>query len=303
MSNRLQQLSVFVRAAETGSFSRTARELGLSQPSVSRIVHELEARLDVTLLLRSTRKVTPTEAGMALLERARLALRELESAEDAARGIDSLRGTVRVATPVAFGRREVVPRLAPFLAAHPQLRLELIMSDDRHDLIAEGADVAIRFGPLQDSGFGARLLTTLTRSLVASPAYFAQRPLPRTPSDLVGHDLIFGPGIMGRSHWSFQKEGRVVSVEVEGRIQVNNGEGLIGCVLAGLGIAMASDSMIRGDMKEDAILYLLQDFELAPIPVYAVFPAGPHPSQKVRALVDHLAGTLHSPAAVALEPA
>lgn len=289
MSDRLQQLSVFVRAAETGSFSRTARELGLSQPSVSRIVSELEARLGVKLLLRSTRQISPTEAGTALLERARHVLNDLESAEDAARGVDSLRGVVRMATPVAFGRREVIPRLAPFLDAHPQLRLDLIMSDDQHDLIAEGADVAIRFGALADSCFGARRLVSLKRFVVASPDYLAQRSIPRTPSDLLEHDLIFGPGVTGRSYWSFQKDGRMVSVEVEGRIRVNSGEGLIGCVLAGLGIAVASEGMIRGDMKEDAITYLLRDFELSPIPVHAVFPAGPQPSLKVRALVDHLA--------------
>lgn len=289
MSNRLQQLSVFVRAAETGSFSRTARELRLSQPSVSRIVQELEDRLGVKLLLRSTRQVVPTDAGQALLDRARQALAELDQAEDAARGVDSLRGVIRMATPVAFGRREVIPRLAPFLAAHPHLRLDLTMSDDRQDLIAEGADVAIRFGALADSGFGARKLVELQRWLVGAPAYFATRAIPRHPADLVGHDLIFGPGITGRDQWVFRKDGKNHAVEVFARIHVNSGEGLIGCVRAGLGIAIASEGMIRGDMTLPSIRRVLEDYALPPVPVHAVFPAGPRPSAKVRALVDHLA--------------
>lgn len=288
MNNRLQQLSVFVRAAETGSFSRAARELGLSQPSVSRIIRDLEARLGITLLLRSTRQITLTDAGAALLERARHVLNDLDAAEDAARGVDSLRGVVRVATPVAFGRREVIPRLAPFLAANPLLRLDLVMSDERHDLIAEGADIAIRMGALQDSGFGARRLTTLKLAMVAAPAYFQGRQIPRTPGELVNHDLIFGPGIMNRGNWSFKKEGTVISVEVEGRIQVNNGEGLIGCVLAGLGIAIASEGMIHGDMRLGSMVPIMEDYALEPVPVHAVTPAGPRPSPKVRAVVDHL---------------
>ena len=120
MSDRLQELAVFVRAAESGSFSRAARELGLSQPSVSRIIGELEARLGVTLLLRTTRRIAVTDAGALFLDRAREILAEIEDAEDAARGVDSLRGTIRLAVPVVYGTREIIPRLAKFLALHPE---------------------------------------------------------------------------------------------------------------------------------------------------------------------------------------
>ncbi len=154
MSDRLQELAVFIRAAESGSFSRAARELGLSQPSVSRIVGELEARLGVTLLLRTTRRITLTHAGELFLDRAREILAGLEEAEDAARGLDSLRGLIRLALPVIYGTREVIPRLAEFLAMHPQLRVEMTVSDERQDLVAEGADVAIRLGDAR--GFGVR---------------------------------------------------------------------------------------------------------------------------------------------------
>jgi len=156
MGDRLQELAVFVRAAESGSFSRAARELGLSQPSVSRIVGELEERLGAKLLLRTTRRITLTHSGELFLERAREILAGLEDAEDAARGLDSLRGLIRLALPVIYGTREVIPRLAEFLAVHPQLRVEMTVSDERQNLVADGADVAIRLGALDDSAFGAR---------------------------------------------------------------------------------------------------------------------------------------------------
>jgi DNA-binding transcriptional LysR family regulator len=194
MSDRHQELMVFVRAAESGSFSKAGRELGLSQPSVSRIVGELETRLGVTLLLRTTRRISVTDAGALLLERARELLAQWEDAEDAARGVDSLRGTIRLALPVVYGTQEIIPRLPKFLAAHPLLRVEMMIADARHDLVAEGADVAIRLGSLGDSVFGARRLAVLERYLVAAPDYLTRRGTPATPAELATHDCIFGPG-------------------------------------------------------------------------------------------------------------
>jgi DNA-binding transcriptional LysR family regulator len=170
MSDRLRELTAFVRAGETGSFSRVARELGVSQPSISRMVASLEARLGVKLLLRTTRHVAPTDAGRVFLERARQILGDLDNAENAARGADGLRGTLRVALSGAFGIREVIPRLPGFAEQHPKLGIELLVSDRTEDLIAEGADMALRLGPLTDSGFGARLLGKAPRLAVASPA-------------------------------------------------------------------------------------------------------------------------------------
>ena len=292
MSDRLQELMVFVRTAESGSFSRAARELGLSQPSVSRIVSELETRLGVKLLLRTTRRVTPTEAGTSFLPRARQVLHELEAAEDAARGTDSLRGTLRIAMPVTFGTREVIPRLPAFLTAHPQLRIELMMSDDMHDLIAEGADLAIRFGQLTDSSFGARRLATAPRLLVAAPVYLATRGTPAAPADLSAHDCITGPGGLTRTSWVFHRNGAAFSVDVEGRIEATSGEGVIACVKAGFGIAVASAWMCRAELASGLLVQVLSDYMLDPVDVHAVFPGGPHPSSKVRALVDHLAAAL-----------
>ena len=290
MNNRLQELAVFVRAAESGSFSRAGRELGLSQPSVSRIIGELEARLGVKLLLRTTRQITVTDAGSLFLDRAREILTEIEDAEDAARGLDSLRGLIRLAIPVLYGTREIIPRLPKFLATHPMLQVEMTVVDARQDLVAEGADLAIRLGALDDSTFGARKLQTLERMLVASPAYLKTRGIPKTPADLASHDCIFGPGNFGRDSWSFTKNGTEVSVDVRGRIHTDSGPGAFASVMAGLGIAMASTVMAGPEVKAGSLVPLLRSYQLEPVEVHAIFPGGRRPSTKVRALVDFLVG-------------
>jgi DNA-binding transcriptional LysR family regulator len=293
MSDRLQELLVFVRAAESGSFSRAGRELGLSQPSVSRIVSELEARLGVTLLLRTTRRITVTDAGELFLERARELLAQWEDAEDAARGVDSLRGTIRLALPVIYGTREIIPRLPKFLASHPLLRIEMSVADIRQDLVAEGADVAIRLGRLEDSTFGARRLATLERYLVAAPSYLKTHGIPKTPAELAAHDCIFGPGGFGRESWSFSRNGTVTSVDVRGRIYTDSGPGLFASVVAGLGIAIASTAMCAAEVKAGTLKRLLPNYKLEPVEVHAVFPAGPRLSTKVRAFVEFLAKELN----------
>ena len=288
MSDRWQELRIFVRAAESGSFSRAARELRLSQPSVSRIIGELEARLGVRLLLRTTRRITVTDAGALFLDRAREILADMEDAEDAARGLDSLRGLIRLALPVVYGTREIIPRLPKFLALHPELKVEMAVSDARQDLVAEGADVAIRLGDLDDSVFGARKLQTLERMLVASPGYLRARGTPKRPADLAAHDCIFGPGNFGRDSWSFNRDGAEISVDVRGRIHTNSGPGAFASVMAGLGIAMVSTVMAGPEIKQGLLVPLLRSYRLSPVEVHAVFPGGPHPSTKVRALVDFL---------------
>lgn len=294
MSDRLQELAVFARVGETGSFSRAGRELGLSQPSVSRIMGELEARLGVKLVLRTTRSITLTDAGVLFLDRAREILAGLEDAEDAARGVDSLRGTIRLALPVIYGTRQIIPLLPKFLEAHPLLRVEMTVSDERQNLIAEGADVAIRLGKPQDSGFGARKLATLERLLVAAPDYLKRKGTPKTPADLAGHDCIFGPGGFGRDSWTFRRRDTVISVDVHGRIVTDSGPGVFASVLAGLGIAMASSVMCKDEIAASKLVRLLPSFGMEPVEVHALFPGGPRPSAKVRAFTEYLAAALRA---------
>jgi DNA-binding transcriptional LysR family regulator len=289
MSDRLWELTAFVRAAETGSFSRVARELGVSQPSVSRMVASLEARLGVKLLLRTTRRIAPTDAGRIFLGRARQILGDLDDAENAARGRDGLRGTLRVALSGAFGIREVIPRLRGFAEQHPKLGIELLMSDRTEDLIAEGADMALRFGPLADSGFGARLLGKAPRLAVASPAYLARRGTPQTLADLARHDCILGPGHSGRTGWNFMRSGRTTSVSVKGPIKVASADGVIACAKAGLGIALASRWMCRAEVEAGELVAVLSGYRLDSVELHAVYPGGRRPSLKARAFSDYLA--------------
>jgi len=292
MSDRLLELTAFVRAAETGSFSQVARELGVSQPSVSRMVASLEARLGVKLFLRTTRQVTPTDAGALFLGRARQILGDLTDAEEAVRGVDSLHGVLRVTMSGAFGTREVIPRLPAFLARHPRLRVELLVSDRMDDLIAEGVDIALRLGRLSDSAFGARLLATAPRLVVAAPAYLDKKGNPKTLADLSLHDCIVGPGLSGRHGWSFTRGDAVTSVAVEGRVQVASADGVIACVRAGLGIAVVSKWMCGAELDAGALLPILTDYQLDPIEIHAVYPGGRRPSLKVRAFSDYLAAAL-----------
>jgi DNA-binding transcriptional LysR family regulator len=256
------------------------------------MVADLEARLGVKLLLRTTRHVTPTDAGRVFLERARQILGDLDDAENAARGVDGLRGTLRVALSGAFGTREVIPRLPGFAAQHPKLGIELLMSDRTEDLIAEGADMALRLGSLPDSGFGARLLGKAPRLVVASPGYIARKGTPQTPADLARHDCILGPGLSGRIGWSFTRSGKAVSVTVEGSIKVTSADGVIACAKAGLGIAVASRWMCRAELEAGEVVAILSDYQLDWVELHAVYPGGRRPSLKVRTFSDYLAAQL-----------
>lgn len=297
MSDRWQEMAVFVRVAESGSLSRAARELNLSQPSVSRIVGALEARLGVTLLLRTTRSMSLTEAGALYLDRARTLVAEMEEAEQAARSVDSLHGVIRLAMPVLYGSRAVIPALATFLTRHPDLRVEIIMSDARQNLVTDGVDVAIRLGvgPLDDSAFGARRLALVERLVVAAPAYLSARGAPASPSDLARHDCIVQHGLFGRESWRFTHEQTVTSVTVLAKLWINSAPGVLAAAVAGLGIALATRVMAGEELRTGQLTQLLEPYRLDPAEVHAIFPAGPRPSAKVRAIVDHLSEELDPP--------
>lgn len=294
MSDRWQEMAVFVRVADTGSLSRAARELKLSQPSVSRIVGMLEARLGTKLLLRTTRSISLTDAGALYLDRARGLLTEMEEAEQATRGVDSLHGVIRLAMPVMYGTRAVIPALTPLLARHPDLKVELVMSDARQNLITDGVDLAIRInvGPLGDSTFGARKLALVERLVIAAPAYLAAHGVPANPGELAKHDCILQHGSFGGESWRFTHDKTVTSVDVQARIWINSAPGVLSAAVAGLGIALGTRVMAGEELRTGQLTQLLQPYRLDPAEVYAVLPAGPRPSAKVRAILDHLGTSL-----------
>lgn len=186
---RLREMEMFVRVVETGSFSAAARDFKIGQPAISKMVAGLEGRLSARLLVRSTRRLSPTEAGRAFYERALRVLTEADEAEAIARGAgNGLEGRLRICAPVTFARMHLVPTLGAFLDAH--LKLELVMEDRTIDPVAENIDAALCWGALMDSTLVARKLTQAEQLVVASPTYLARRGVPNTPADLVEHDAI-----------------------------------------------------------------------------------------------------------------
>jgi DNA-binding transcriptional LysR family regulator len=288
MSDRLQQLLLFVRTVESGSFSKAAREFGLTQPSVSRTIAALERRLGVKLLVRTTRQVSATDAGEALLARARDALLAIDEAESAARGADRLSGILRVALPPEYGVRRIVPLLPAFFAQHPLLKVDLMMSDRYENLIAEGADVALRIGDLPDSSFVARKLESARRLFIAAPSYLTRRGAPANLADVAQHDLISGPADTGDETWAARRNGRIERQVVSPRVYSRSATGVLACVTAGLGIASASIWMCAAALASGDAVEVLADYALDPIQAYVVFPAGRRPSQRARAFSDYL---------------
>jgi DNA-binding transcriptional LysR family regulator len=288
MNDRLQQLAIFVRAVETGSFSKVAREFGLSQPSVSRTVAALEDRLGVKLLTRTTRQLSLTHPGQVLLSRAREVLAGVEEAENAVRGADRLSGILRIAMPATFGVRQIVPLLPSFLERHPLLKIDLMMSDRYENLIAEGADMAIRFGKQRDSSFVARKLATTRRLFVASPAYLARRGTPKSLADLGRHHLIGGPTDVSDQSWTARRNGISERQPVDLRVRTRLAAGAVACASVGLGIATVSTWMCASELSSGQLVEVLADYQLDPATAIVVFPAGRRPSQKARALSDYL---------------
>ncbi len=285
--DRLHAIEVFVRVVETGSFSAAARDLRIGQPAVSKLIAGLEARLGVRLLIRSTRHLSPTDAGQAYYEKARRIVVDADEAETAARGLGrGLEGRLRVCAPVTFARLHIAPKLGSFLDAHPKLRLELVMDDRNVDLLEENVDVAIRLGDLADSSLTARKIGEAERLVVASPEYLAHRGSPRSPGELVGHDAIVYTPNAGVEQWRFRKGTSEVSVSVPSRLVCTAAEGVREAVLAGLGVAIISRWMMMAELRSGIVTPLLTEWELPSTALWAVFPAGRLPTTKARAFVS-----------------
>jgi DNA-binding transcriptional LysR family regulator len=290
--DRLAAMETFVYVVETGSFSAAARRLDIGQPAVSKTIAQLETRLGVRLLLRSTRGLTPTEAGLAFFERARRALEEADEADNAARGVaGGLSGNLRVSTAVTFGRMHVVPHLGPFLDQHPQLNVDLLLDDQNINLVEEGIDVALRLGPLSDSGLTVRKIAECRRVIVGTPTYFASHGEPACPADLSRHRaVIYHRG--GGATWHFNRDGEEQSVTVNGRLRVSAAEGLREAVLTHQGLGLGSEWMFAPELASGAVKAVMGDWVLPKQELWAVFPTGRMASAKARVFVEYVQGLL-----------
>jgi DNA-binding transcriptional LysR family regulator len=285
--DRLHAMEIFVRVVETGSFSAAARDLRIGQPAVSKMVAALEDRLQVRLLVRSTRQLRPTEAGQAFYERARRTLAEADEAETAARGLSrGLDGRLRVCAAVTFARLHIVPRIGAFLDAHPDLSVDFVMDDRFIDLMGENIDVALRAGELPDSNLTARKLATCERNVVASPAYLARMGTPSTPEDLLDHTaLVYTQGLIAEE-WRFRRGTADTSVRIPTRLSFSAAEGIREAVIAGLGLAITARWVMQPEFESGSVVALLTDWSLPQADLWALFPSGRLPTAKARAFVS-----------------
>ncbi|KII38118.1 transcriptional regulator [Pseudomonas fluorescens] len=290
--DRLAAMETFVYVVETGSFSAAARRLNIGQPAVSKAIAQLEARLAVRLLLRSTRGLTPTEAGLAFFERAKRAIEESDEADNAARGAASgLSGNLRICAAVTFGRLHIVPQLGPFLDQNPELNIDLMLDDRNINLVEEGVDLALRLGALSDSGLTARKIAECRRVVLGTPAYFAKHGEPTCPADLSEHQaIIYSLG--GSANGPFKKADEEQPVIINGRIRVSAAEGLRAAVLTDQGLALASEWMFASELANGTVREAMRDWTLPNQDLWAVFPTGRMASAKARAFVEYVQGLL-----------
>lgn len=284
--DRLAAMEAFVRVIETGSFSAAAQQMRIGQPAVSKAVSQLEQRLGVRLVLRSTRGLAPTEAGQSFYQEAKAIIERAEQAELAASSSGKgLSGRLRVSAPVTFARLHVVPKLELLLSAHPALDIEVVLNDREVDVIEEGIDVAIWMGSLVDSALTARKLGSCRRVVVATPSYFQKFGKPLKPQDLSQHEAVIYAQRAGGTTWTFHKDASEVSVTIGGRVRVSAAEGLREAVFAGLGLTISSEWMFTPELASGAVETALDDWRLPEMDLWAVFPAGRLASAKARAFV------------------
>ncbi|WP_046865965.1 LysR family transcriptional regulator [Microvirga massiliensis] len=284
----LDDLRCFVEVVESGGFGRAAKRLGISKSIVSRRIARLEADLGARLLSRTTRGVSPTEAGLEFKARSERILVELEEArEAAARQGGSVVGRLRVSVPLSFGVRHVAPVLAELAVHHPKLEMDVSYSDRFVDLIGERFDAAIRIGTLKDSSLVARRIAPVRSVIVASPDYLALKGRPKIPSDLAAHECLIYTG-RAAPDWQFRAGKRWISIRPEGRLRSDSGEAILRWAIAGLGIADAPSFLVSDAVESGALEPLLLDYPMPEHGLHIVRPPGAYMPGKIRVLIDAL---------------
>ncbi|WP_284947183.1 LysR family transcriptional regulator [Acidisoma cladoniae] len=282
----------FVRVAETGSFSAVAREVGSTQPAISRQIAALEAHFDVRLIQRTTRSLTFTQDGQDLLAHARRVLETVEETEEIlGKRRASPSGTVRIASSTAMARMHIIPRLPRLLQRYPQLEIEASISEQAQDLVAENLDLAIRAGAIADSSLVARQLGSTGRAVLVGTDYIEKHGEPQTPADLASHECIvytggFGPQRALSNVWEFGGAEGTTSVEVHGRFRSDSIEGISDAVRAGLGISRLPIWMFTDDIAAGRLKAILTDWQPPRVPIHAVYPSRRHLAPRVRAVID-----------------
>ncbi len=286
-------MAVFVEVAQAGSFARAARKLAMSTTAVSRHVADLERMLGITLLRRSTRHLSPTEAGARYLPRAAAILEEIDHLNAEISATDTApRGKLRITAPPAIGNSWIVPLVVDFIEAYQGIDIELEMSERRVDLVAEGFDAAIRAGTLTSSSLIAHRITEIDYVVCASPAYLERRGIPQRPEDVTDHDCINWRDVAGDPQWTFTKGDARITVPVRPRLLVSSHTGSRDAAVRGLGLVVMPFLDVRDDLEAGRLVAVLQDYETYHVTLSLVRPPTPFEPPKLRVFIDFITKAL-----------
>lgn len=288
--DRAAQMTAFVSAVETGGFSSAARDLGLTPSALSKLVTRLEDRLGARLLHRTTRRLQLTVEGEAFYARVRPILTAMDEAEaEVAQAGSSPRGRLRLHSGSAFGMHQLTPAIPLFQERHPEVELDITISDRPLAGMEENIDLAIRIGPLDESSMVARRICNLQRVICAAPAYLERCGTPRTPDDLQRHNCLSITMLPALRRWPFDTDDGIRVVHVVGNVSANNAETVLQLAVAGVGITRLTDVIVGDAIRSGKLVPILTDWHhVEPVPLFATYPSGRNLSPKVRAMVDFL---------------
>jgi DNA-binding transcriptional LysR family regulator len=289
--DKFSEIQTFVNVVETGSLSAAADRMAVAKSAVSRRLAELESRLGVQLLQRTTRRIKLTDSGRRFHESSRRILADLEESEFAiATEHATLNGVIRIAAPLSFGIHHLSPVLNNFQKAHPRVDLDLSLDDRQINLLEAGFDLGLRIGKLEDSSLIARRLAPIRRIVLASPTYLQQHGEPRSPEDLKQHIGLTYTNMPEGQLWQFTRpDGSLVSVRVPGHLKANNGEFLLNAAIDDLGVVVSTTFIACKAIEQGLLKPILCEFEPKPVSLYVIYPSQRHLPHRVRTLIDFLA--------------
>lgn len=288
--DRFLEMQTFNAVVDAGSFVKAADALDLSKAAVSRYVVDMETRLGVRLLHRTTRKLSLTEEGQVFYARSKELLAELQEAEDEVTArVDAASGLLRINAPFTFGILHLAPLWGAFKALHPKVSLDVTLADRLVDLVEEGYDVAIRIAKLENSSLVSKRLATTRIVLCASPQYLAQHGTPQHPSELINHAIISYSYRSAKDEWTFTGPQGSVSVKTKPCIHTNNGDTCRAAALSHQGVILQPTFLVGKDLADGSLVELMPSYRSEELGIYAVYPTRKHVSAKVRALIEFLA--------------
>ncbi len=288
--DKLNAISVFCKVIETQSFTQAANQQNISVAMASKLVSQLEEHLKTRLLQRTTRKIVPTEAGMLYYQRCQAILLDLSEADSSISNMaTSLQGNLLISVPRDFGLLYISPNLPKFIELHPNLHVEIEFEDKRVDLVAEGYDLALRIGYMQDSSLVARKISSSPMHFVASPSYLESRGTPLTPDDLEYHQGLLYKSSLNQVHWQSTKANQIQRYKIQSKVVSNNGMALLEMTKAGLGISNSPAFFVKEALASGELVEILSEYKQKPLDIYVVYPNRRHLPAKVRAFIEFLA--------------